>query len=117
VGSDFKPAVLLADGFGSLDFAADRTSPGAIVAPIRHSQKRNRRRRPAGGASGSLCCMSARRTAPPRQGIKTSPKCQRESTAETEITKALEIAVHIVAANDNNDDVAPIDDGDDDIPF
>ena len=49
---------------------ADRA--GAIVAPIRHSRKRNRRRRPAGGAA-----------APPRQGIKTSPKCQRESTAET----------------------------------
>ncbi len=49
------------------------SSPGAIVAPIRHSQKRNRRRRPAGGASGSLCCMSARRAAAPRQGIKTSP--------------------------------------------
>ena len=55
---------------------------GAIGAPIRHSRKRNRRRRPAGDASGSLCCMSAR--AQRRQGIKTSPKCRRESTAETQ---------------------------------
>ena len=74
--------------------AADLTSAGAIVAP-RTGIVKKKSATAASRPRERVALLTDRLhvgAAPPRQGIKTSPKCQRESTAETHL-RAVAIGV------------------------
>ena len=74
--------------------AALVTSAGAIVAP-RTGIVKKKSATSASRPRERVALLTDRLhvgAAPPRQGIKTSPKCQRESTAETHL-RAVAIGV------------------------